>query len=410
MKNFLNLFIFFSVFPSVKLFGISITLYFFLIFIFSVKNLNLQITKSKIFIYFLIIILFSSLLSFTHNEVSHPGILYILKITSQYFYWIVVALFFKSYFSILDHKLISKYFFIAVICLLFSFFIFNFKFEIGFLSINTQFTRNNFVFTLLASFPLCYYYTINNLRLKKISSLIPIIFFLLMFISEGRSGILIFIIQFLFITIIMNPKIKRLYKLIIGLLIVASFSGNILENQIQSFSYFVEQYNPRIGQFIRGEGESNIDYDKSLMVRLIMIDKTFEIFEKYPLLGIGPNMFVYYNAKLVNRRQEYERLNYRSNEYLNKRSSHGVYYQALAEFGLIGIFLLIIIILTPIFFFLKKLFVNKTNTGDLFFISFIGVSLHFFTVSALTGTIGWVIIGIAWSIYIDNKTLLNYGS
>ena len=90
-------------------------------------------------------------------------------------------------------------------------------------------------------------------------------------------------------------------------MIVASFSGNIIQNQIQSFSYFVEQYNTRIGQFIRGEGESNIDNDKSLMVRLIMIDKTFEIFDKHPLLGIGPNMFVYYNARLENRRQEYER-------------------------------------------------------------------------------------------------------
>ena len=231
-----------------------------------------------------------------------------------------------------------------------------------------------------------------------------------MFISEGRSGVLIFTIQFLFITIIMNPKIKRLYKLLIGLLIVASFSGNIIQNQIQSFSYFVEQYNTRIGQFIRGEGESNIDNDKSLMVRLIMIDKTFEIFDKHPLLGIGPNMFVYYNARLENRRQEYERLNYRSNEYLNKRSSHGVYYQTLAEFGLIGLFYLTIIILVPIIFFLKRLYLNKTNSGDLFFISFLGISLHFLTVSALTGTIGWVIIGIAWSIYSDNKAQISYES
>ena len=202
---------------------------------------------------------------------------------------------------------------------------------------------------------------------------------------------------------IFNPRLKKLYIFSLGLIILAYLSGNFLNKQIQSFSYFVEEYNPRIGQFIRGAGDSDINQDKSLMIRLVMIDKTLEIFDKYPVLGIGPNMFKFYDANLTDRRLRYERLWYRSDEYLNSRSSHGAYYQSLAEFGIIGTILFLSIILIPTFGLIKKLFLSNTNLNDLFIVSHIGISLHFITVSALTGTIGWIIIGVAWGVYDKNK-------
>ena len=187
-----------------------------------------------------------------------------------------------------------------------------------------------------------------------------------------------------------------------------SFSGNIVQNQIKSFSFVIEKYNLRIGQFLRTEGDSDISQNKDLMLRMMMIDKTFEIFDKHPLLGIGPSMFTYYDADLLNRRIKYERLWYRSDEYLNSRSSHGVYYQVLAEFGIIGLFIILIIILSPILFFLKKLYKNEYNINDLFSVCLFGIALHFITISALTGSIGWIIIGIAWSNYLNNRSLNKY--
>ena len=111
MNNFLKFFIFFSVFPAIKLFGISITLFIFLIFIISLKNLRLKILKSKVFVFFSLIVLVSSVSSFYIPEIIHPGILYIVKIVLQYFYWITVALFFKSNLSAINFNSLSKYFF-----------------------------------------------------------------------------------------------------------------------------------------------------------------------------------------------------------------------------------------------------------------------------------------------------------
>jgi hypothetical protein len=58
----------------------------------------------------------------------------------------------------------------------------------------------------------------------------------------------------------------------------------------------------------------------------------------------------------------------------------------------------LILILSPLLSFLKKLIKNKNEKSDLFLVGLLGVALHFISVSALTGTISWFIIGVAWSI------------
>jgi O-antigen ligase len=148
---------------------------------------------------------------------------------------------------------------------------------------------------------------------------------------------------------------------------------------------------------MRQDGESDAKQDKSLMIRLMMIEKTKEIFNLHPVFGIGPNMFKYYNAPL-NFRNKYNRLDYRDDKYINTRSSHGTYFQIISEFGIIGLLFFLILILSPLLSFLKKLIKNKNEKSDLFLVGLLGVALHFISVSALTGTISWFIIGVAWSI------------
>jgi O-antigen ligase len=224
-----------------------------------------------------------------------------------------------------------------------------------------------------------------------------------MFLSQGRSGILIFIIEVLCISIILNPNIKKLYKFFLGLVIIGLFFTSTIQNNLESLSYVIEPYNPRIAGFIRQDGESDINQDKSLMIRLMMIDKTIEIFYEYPVLGIGAGMFTKYNSELTSR-DNYDRLDNKSDEYLNTRSSHGSYYQVLAEFGIVGLIFIILILIRPILYVLKRLLNNKNGNEDFFLISLLGISLHFVAVSALTGTIPWVIIGVGWNLR-NNKSL-----
>lgn len=379
------------------MFGSSITLFLFLILIFSSKHYKLQFSNSRLFIYLFISILISSFFSFVYDDISHPGLFYILKICSQYLYWICVALFFKKYFRNFNILEVCKYISLGLLCLIFSFFIFSFKLDLSIISIDTNFQRNNFVFIILATFPFTYYYVINNIGLNKHSKLLIFFFFLVMFFSEGRSGLLIFIIELICISIIMNPKIKRLYRFFLGFLIIISFAGNTIFNTIESLSYIVEPYNPRIAGFMRQDGESNVEQDKSLMIRLMMFEKTKEIFDSYPVFGIGPNMFKYYNAPL-NFRNEYDRLDYRDDKYINTRSSHGTYFQIISEFGIIGSLFFLILILSPLLYFMKKLIKNKSEKSDLFLVGLLGIAIHFISVSALTGTISWFVFGVAWNI------------
>ena len=168
MSKLLKLFIFFSVFPSVKILGVSITFYLFLLLVISHSNIKLNLLGSKKFIYLFLLIVVSSLFSFFHDQISHPGFGYIFKIVLQYLYWISVAIFFKNYFNFFSNIEFLKYFLFGLICSIFSFFVYNFQFKLGILSIDTFFARNSFVFTILASFPICYFYVLNNNFLKKV--------------------------------------------------------------------------------------------------------------------------------------------------------------------------------------------------------------------------------------------------
>ena len=401
MNKLLKLFLFFTAFPCIKIFGVSITIFLFMAIIFSRKNIKIQFLKSKVFLFFFVAILISSVFSFFDDQTSHPGFFYILKICFQYLYWICVAIFFKKYFKSFNIIELINYFLLGLICLIISFFVLKFKLDYGFLSFNFDFPRNNFVFIILAGFPISYFYFINNKRLKKFTILLIFIFLLVIFLSQDRSGILILIIEIIFVSIIVNPKIKLFYNFVLALIIIAFLSG-ALNFFLVSLSNAVEPYNPRIAGFIRQDGESDFEQNKSLMLRLMMIDKTKEIFLENPFFGIGPNMFKYYKAPL-DFRSNYQKLDYRDDDYINSRSSHGTYLHILSEFGILGFTLFLLIISPPILYLLKHLYNSKTRKSDIFLISLFGISLHFLSISAITGTIAWVIIGIAYSSKTDKQ-------
>ena len=67
------------------------------------------------------------------------------------------------------------------------------------------------------------------------------------------------------------------------------------------------------------------------------------------------------------------------------------------EFGLIGFFFYIIILFRPIFLFRRNLLKGTLKIEHLPIISLLGISIHFYAISAFTGAIPWLIIGLCWA-------------
>ena len=160
----------------------------------------------------------------------------------------------------------------------------------------------------------------------------------------------------------------------------------------------VSVINPRLASLIRGEEgdkDGDLTFDKSWLLRILMVQKGIEIVKEYPVLGIGPNNFSTYDAKLEGL-AEIERLGNRDKEFMNSRSAHNSYVQIMSEFGLLGFTFVLIILFVPILFFLKKFATTNLQQQDLFLISIIGAGMHFYAINTITGAIAWMFIGLAW--------------
>ncbi|QLH46665.1 MAG: hypothetical protein HWD58_14180 [Bacteroidota bacterium] len=67
----------------------------------------------------------------------------------------------------------------------------------------------------------------------------------------------------------------------------------------------------------------------------------------------------------------------------------------LSEFGIIGLTIFIILLLIPLLFLVRLLFNNNFKIYHLPLISLLGMSIHFYAISAITGAVPWMVLGLA---------------
>lgn len=393
----LNMFVLFLAFPAFSVLGNSITFYLFLDLILRVgikKNINYK--GPYLFLAFLTVGFISSI--FTPVVDRHPGFFSAVLILIQFIYWITLASFLiKNYFRINLIEL-SKWMFIGTLIYIFVFFIFPFNFELGFASIEFKPGRNALVFNLLSSIPLSFYYILK--RWGKKGALIGLFFFLLVMLStNGRAGSIIFLIQALLIIGIVYIKVQKNFRLILIMLctVFVLSQTDSYQAQMLILSYQVDKINPRLGALLRLGDDGSLKRDKSWLQRKLLISKGKEIFAKHPFIGIGPMNFRYYDSKL----EEYSTFNFlqgNSRELYNSRSAHNSYIQVLTEFGLVGFIFFLVIIFRPIYFFWRNFNSATLKVEHLPIVCLIGISIHFYAISAFTGAIPWLVIGLSWAL------------
>lgn len=138
---------------------------------------------------------------------------------------------------------------------------------------------------------------------------------------------------------------------------------------------------------------NTIEDDKSYAIRELMVQKGLRLFEESPLFGAGIGRFTRASVQL----DLPNLLRYAGQSHFNVKSAHNSYIALLGETGLAGVgpFAILHAILFVGGF---SAVIGLARRGELWalatFAGYVGMSIHLWTLSGLTGTGTWFIYGL----------------
>lgn len=133
--------------------------------------------------------------------------------------------------------------------------------------------------------------------------------------------------------------------------------------------------------------------DKSYAIRLLMNQKGERLFQQNPLFGAGAGRFTRASVPLDIPRI----LRYAPQEHFDRKSPHNSYIKLLGETGLVGTVPFAVLLIALAIGGLRAT-VRLGRAGETWpipiYAGFVGMSIHFWTISALTGTAPWFAYGL----------------
>jgi hypothetical protein len=403
-QKYLKYFLVFTAWPVLSI-GLSITLYLFGLLLLNIKyktgTYYLKIgPKSMLFYLFGFVALIS--LMYSPWDVIPFKFLDDIQLQVQYFYWMLVAIFFMNTYNLMNKSQFNRMIFIGLALHTFQFFFVNFSSGIPF--VKTTVTRNGFVFTVLALWPLASGYIYERYGNRRGNWALIFAFFI-MLLTDGRAGVVIILIENIFIYFLNNKTSARVIRGLVTILVpfFIFFGDSMASDENRAYvGDLATKISPRIGDFIKGQGDAgDLSFDKSWLTRKLMLSKGEEILRNYPYFGVGIGHFTEYKSELEEFDNfEFQRL--RGSEqfnkaYYNAKSSHNSYLLVISEMGIIGFIALLLVLVPPMLFSLWKLYMLTITKKDLILISFVGICIHFYTITSLPGTLTWFVIGLTFA-------------
>jgi len=394
----LTIFAFFLAFPAIDVAGLSITFYlFFIILIIHARHRVSIITRDKTNKWFILLFVAGTIGTLSHPHFAREvSFLSDFKTIAQYAYWILLAMYIRSNYRLIDWWKIARALVWGLCALVVGYYFLPINGDLAFFNIHSGISRNGFVYNLLAFFPLTVIY-LKNLRPRFLRVSLFALFVLSVLLSNGRAGFILIILETLLVGMILYPGLTRTIKvgLLFVLIVFVFWQINSESILITKISSAIEHVNPRASAMLNKEGtEGDLTLDKSWLLRRLMLDKSMEIVAKYPVFGIGWMHFINYDAQL-NTLKKYPRLQYLDKTYLNTRSSHNSYAMYLAEGGIAGFIFLIVILLTTIWPFLRKFLKNNLSITDASLVALAILVIYFYVITSITGANTWFIVGAA---------------
>jgi len=380
-QKYLNYYMFFLPLVFVKVAGVSLTFFIFIIisYIFLKNKIKLfrieYITDIFIIIFFLILILS---LIFSENTY-RPKLSNDFVLSIQMIYWMFLALFLKTWGSYYNFQELCKYFMFGMIIAIISYYTTN------------LISQNSFAYMLVLATPFMMHYLIeNHSRFRVVLFSILIIIVALSCGSRTGGGLVtIEVFTLLLIANIFNKNmLLKLFPLLLLIVFFLFLGFNALRPEI---SDIVRVFNPELADLI-GSTTQVLETDKSWLERKQYVIKGLFIFEEHPILGIGASYFKYYWVDMP----VIPALG-KSLEFLNRHSPHNSYIQILADSGIFALTIFLFLELKIILKNFRYIFLFENTKELVMLISFIGLTIYFYVIANAYGSITWAIIGLGLS-------------
>jgi len=147
-----------------------------------------------------------------------------------------------------------------------------------------------------------------------------------------------------------------------------------------------------------------LDTDKSYQIRRLMVQKARRLFKRHPIFGVGPSRFAKSSAPL----DIPPVLRYAPQSHFDRKSAHNSYALLLAEGGL-ACTVPFAVLLLILFFRGARAAVLLCRRGEPWalgaYASFVGMSLHLWSLAGLTGTAPWVVYAMVTATIERDKEL-----
>lgn len=147
------------------------------------------------------------------------------------------------------------------------------------------------------------------------------------------------------------------------------------------------------GPKARWDSLSRLEHDKPFRTRLLLIDKGWELFGRSPWFGVGLGRFTKESAEPTG----LAAAEWLDRDQFNQRTPHNAYIKILAETGLAGT-LPLALLLGLLAWRGPRAAVRLARRGESWAAPAVaagaGMSLHLWTMSGLTGTGPWVVLGV----------------
>lgn len=385
--------VFFMAYPFWMLFQ-NVSFFFIVLFAFRAFDLRAPIFKVRSYMSVISVLFMLGATASTIGagiNLGHEYFSFAIKVLPNYLYWgvLIIILGNLTFFTITIEELYQKIFWGVIFSIITFFFLRDYLKPIF---IYRNVTQNSFAFLLICFAPIATAYFYHKTKNLTYTIIFILVISISGFASGSRSGSLLTLLG-CSLVIATESWLRILLVGFIGLFIYIA-APQILDNPMVKSTVF--KLNERTYELLY-ETEETLSTDRSYLTRLAMIEKGLNIFEEYPIAGIGIDNF--------SKKQFDIDFNFEGAEYIEgkqefletKTNPHNSYISFLAEGGLLLFIPAMFLMFYPVFYF----FINygKINSVEkALFIGIIFMCIHSWFIASMLNVFGWFILGLANSL------------